>query len=119
MINITDIVALAKAGYKPSEVKELLSLASTQEDKPNEGEQKGQDQEGSNESKGSDQPEDKDQKSTVTPSESEAILSYKKKVEELEEKIQKLQQDNVHQNNEDDNTPSDEETVNEITRMFM
>ena len=33
-IGIKDIVALATAGYKPSEVKELLSLANQSEDEP-------------------------------------------------------------------------------------
>ena len=124
--NFTDIVALAKAGYKPSEVKELLELASSQEGKPadldntkQEPETKGQG-EGQEQSKGTDQPEDTPVKPTDTDSDESAILSYKKKIEELEGKISKLQSDNVHTNNEGKNNgPSDEELLNNLTRDYM
>lgn len=39
-MKITDIVALAKAGYKYSEVKELIQLASDTKDDPEKEEQK-------------------------------------------------------------------------------
>ena len=123
--NLTDIVALAKAGYKPSEVKELLELASSQEGKPDldntkqEPEIKGQG-EGQEQSKGTDQPLDTPVKPTDADSDESAILSYKKKIEELEGKISKLQSDNVHTNNEGKNSgPSDEELLNNLTRDYM
>ena len=36
MLNITDIIALAKQGYKPSDIKELLELGQAAEPRPDE-----------------------------------------------------------------------------------
>ena len=119
-INLTDIVALAKAGYKPSEVKELISLANQSEDPAPEGEQKGKAENTEQHDAGKEQPEEAQQNATSTPSEDGAILSYKEKIQELEEKLQKLQQENVHRDQSGQETEkSDEDLVNEITASFM
>ena len=119
-LNLKDIVELAKAGYKVSEVKELIALASSEETKPTEeGEQKGKDEKTQEQEAGKEQPEEAVKKSTSTPEEDSSILSYKKRVEELEEKLQKLQSDNVHKDQSDKQTKSDEELLNELTSSYM
>jgi hypothetical protein len=123
-LNLTDIVALAKAGYKPSDVKELIELASAQKEEPakeKEVETKDQAEVQVKGSSGSDQPSDETVKATGTASEDSAILSYKEKIEELEGKLSKLQSDNVHRNNIETikNQKSDEELLDEITRSYM
>ena len=123
-LNLTDIVALAKAGYKPSDVKELIELALAQKEEPakeKEVETKDQAEVQVKGSSGSDQPSDETVKATGTASEDSAILSYKEKIEELEGKLSKLQSDNVHRNNFDTikNQKSDEELLDEITRSYM
>lgn len=121
-LNLTDIVALAKAGYKPSDVKELIELSSAQKEQPEEKEVETKDQAEVQDkgSSGSDQPSDETVKATGTASDDGAILSYKKKVEELEGKLSKLQTENVHRNSEQNlNKKSDEELLDEITRSYM
>lgn len=120
-MNITDIVALAKAGYKFSEVKELLTLANQSEDETApEGDKKDQPEKTEQHDAGKEHPEDAPKKGTDTPEEDSAILSYKEKIQELEEKLQKLQSDNVHKDQSDKTgTKTDEETLDEITASFM
>ena len=118
--NLKDIVELAKAGYKVSEVKELIALASSEETKPaKDGEQKGKDEKTQEQEAGREQPEEAVKKSTSTPEEDSSILSYKEKIQELEEKLQKLQSDNVHKDQSDKQTKSDEELLNELTASYM
>lgn len=119
--NIKDIVELAKAGYKPSEVKELISLANQSEDKPEEkeGEQKGKPEKTEQHEAGKEQPDEAQKNGTSAPEEDSSILSYKKQIEELEEQVKKLQSSNVHKDQSDKNEKSDEERLNEITASFM
>ena len=120
VLNLKDIVELAKAGYKVSEVKELIALASSKETDPaKEGEQKGKDEKAQQHDAGKEQPEEAVQKSTSTPEEDSSILSYKKKIEELEAKVKSLQSDNVHKDQSDKQTKSDEELINELTASYM
>ena len=119
-LNLKDIVELAKAGYKVSEVKELIALASSEETKPaEEGEQKEKDEKAQEQEAVKEQPEEAVQKSTSTPEEDSSILSYKKKIEELEAKVKSLQSDNVHKDQSDKQTKSDEELINELTASYM
>ena len=120
-LSIKDIVELAKAGYKVSEVKELLSMASSEETDlaKEDGEQKGKAEKAEEQEAGKEQPEDAQQNATSTPQEDSSILSYKKKIEELEEKIKVLQSDNVHKDQSEVQTKSDEELINELTASYM
>ena len=120
--NLKDIVELAKAGYKVSEVKELIALASSEETQPakkEEGEQKGKGEKAEEQSEGKEQPNKAQQKPTSTPEEDSSILSYKEKIAELEEKLSKLQAANVHKDQSDKQTKSDEELLNDLTASYM
>ena len=119
--NLKDVVELAKAGYKVSEVKELIALASSNETPPakDEGEEKGKGEKTKEQEEGKEQPSEALQKPTSTPQEDSSILSYKEKIQELEEKLQKLQSDNVHKDQSEVKTKSDEELLNELTASYM
>lgn len=118
-MNISDIVALAKQGYKPSDIKELISLASSEEGNPKE-EEKIQVEKTEQHEDGKEQP-DKAPKNTTEDSSEKvtAIDEYKNKIAELEEKVKSLQNANVHKDNSDTKTKSDEDMLNDITRSFM
>lgn len=116
-LNIMDIVALAKQGYKPSDVKELIEMASSKEDDPA-PEENAQTEKPEEHDAGKEQPEEAPNKVTED-SEDANVIDYKKKVEELEAKISKLQADNIHKDTSDNNDKSDEDIVNEVTKMFM
>lgn len=120
-LNLADIVALAKQGYKVSDVKELITLASS-EDTDSAAQEKPQDEKKEEPQESVKEPtqEKETQKSTKEPAEDSVINEYKKKIEELEEKVSKLQKDNVNRDNSS-NTPgkSDEEILDDVTRSFM
>lgn len=121
-ISLADIVALAKQGYKVSDVKELIALASSEETPP-------KDQDDKPKGEKTEQPPEKEkepsksealQKPTEDPDKVTAIDEYKKKIEELENKVQKLQSDNVNKDNSGKHPDkTDEEILDDITRSFM
>ena len=116
--NLSDIVALAKQGYTVSDVKELISLASSTETEPKE-EENDQDEKTQQHEAGKEQPEEAVQKSTDDSSKVTAIDEYKKKIEDLENKLSRLQEENVHKDNSQHKEKSDDEIMNDITRAFM
>lgn len=117
--NLSDIVALAKQGYSVSDVKELISLTSSTEADPKEEVTDDQDKKTQQHEAGKEQPEEAVQKSTDDSSKVTAIDEYKKKIEELEGKLSKLQEQNVHKDNSEHKEKSDDEIMNDITRAFM
>ena len=120
MINFKDIVTLATAGYKVSEVKELIALANSAETAPaKEGEEKDQAEKTEQHDTGKEQPEEAQKNATDAPEESSVILSYKQKIEELESKVRDLQSKNVHKDNSEVKTKSDQEILDDITKSFM
>lgn len=120
MINFKDIVTLATAGYKVSEVKELIALANQSETEPaKEGEEKVQAEKTQQHEGGKEQPHEAVKNATETPKEDSVILSYKKKVEELEAQVKELQLKNVHTDNSEVKTKNEQEYLNDITASFM
>ena len=117
-MNFTDIVALAKEGYKPSDIKELMALESSQEVPSMKEEKEDQDKKTEQHEDGKERLDEAPKKSTDDSSKDSAIDEYKKKIEELEKQVKKLQSENVHKDY-DKERPSDEETLNDITRSFM
>lgn len=92
-MKLNEILALAKQGYKPSDIKELIALAedegeSTPETK---GEPEAPAEEPAEESEQENEP-DKPQDKVEEPK-----LDYKKMYEEQQKQIEKLQQTLLHQ----------------------
>lgn len=112
-LGILDIVALAKAGYKASEVKELMSM-DIQETAPVDG--------------GADNPADKDKQPPAENSaketekdkegdpEEENNIDYKSLYEEKCKELEKAQNANVHQNQPE---IKPQKTLDDIVRSFM
>ena len=118
MFKLEDIVELAKAGYKPEEVKELIKLSKEGEQEEKKEELKAP-EELKEELKAPEElkeelPEEKD--SSEDPSK---VVDYKKKVEELESKIAALQAANTRKNMADTDEKSDSETFADVMRSFM
>ena len=116
MLKLDDIVALAKQGYKPADVKELIEL-SKEADKEPEPEEKTSD----------DKPEEEptetvakpEEKPSAEPEEASKVVDYKKKVEELEAKLSELQKANTRKNIADTDEKSDSDVVAEAMKSFM
>lgn len=120
MLNLNDIVALAKQGYKPADIKELIELSRSAE--PSEGtSQVTTDNEKSNEVANNEVDNDSNVQPTEGPEESkdDQIIDYKKKVEDLEKRIADLQKANTKKNIADTDDKSDSEVVFDLARNFM
>lgn len=116
--NLSDIVALAKQGYSVSDVKELIALTSSEETKPTE-DKENQDKKTEQHEAGKEQPEEAPKKSTDKSSEVIAIDEYKKKIEELEGKLSKLQESNATKDNSEKHEKSDEDIALDLARSYM
>lgn len=112
-LTIFDIVALAKAGYKAADIKELTELEV--ESSGNEPENKPADDSGSQPPAENKPKEDLNDKAGVQTGDDN--IDYKKLYEEKCEELKTAQQANVHQNqpNETDN----KKTIDDIVRNFM
>lgn len=118
MLKLDDIVALAKSGYKVSDIKELIELskeaeASTDAPKGTVANEESVQEEPEKETVSS-QPED-----TKEEAETEKIVDYKSKVEELEEKIKVLQKANTEKKIADTDEKSDSDVLAEAMKSFM
>ena len=123
MLNLTDIVALAKQGYKPNDIKELIELTKeAPEGKPEDQEKQPKPEEPEKPSE--DKPTEDNQKDGAA---SPDQLDYKEEVEKLkaqlqetENKLSKLQKENVRRNADtDENKKSDAEAFADVMKSFM
>lgn len=115
-MNLTDIIALAKAGYSPKDIKDLVSLASDVSEKipPEEEHHEEAVIDGSDE-----------QKDAATPEEKEQALDYKQlyeeqntKIVDLEKKLEEMQKNNTRQNMQGEK-PDNQKVINDLARSFM
>lgn len=123
MLNLTDIVALAKQGYKPNDIKELIELTKeAPEGKSEDQEQQPKPEEPEKPSE--DKPKEEEKKDDAASSNQ---LDYKEEVEKLkaqlqetENKLSKLQKENVRRNADtDENKKSDAEAFADVMKSFM
>lgn len=118
-IGFKDIVALATAGYKPSDIKELIELSKV----TNNPEEASEETETHEELTNSVQNATEEDQEIVT----DDSLDYKKKLEEatsklqeMEERIQKLQKANTKEKIADsDNEISDSQVFADAMKNFM
>lgn len=119
-LNLSDIVALAKSGYSVSDVKELISLSSSEDAHQEQDEPKGEKEEELQKKEKEPSKVSEPQKPTEEPADADVIDEYITKIEELENKISNLQKENVGKDNSDRKPDkSDEEILDDITRSFM
>ena len=114
MLKLDDIVALAKSGYKVSDVKELIELSKEAEASNDAPKGTVATEEGVPEESENTKPED-----TKEEAEDEKIVDYKAKVEELEEKIKVLQKANTEKKIADTDEKSDSDVLAEAVKSFM
>lgn len=116
MLNLNDIIALAKQGYKPSDVKELIELSKTVEASEPDQEQPTETPEEVKEAP-KEAPKEEEKKEGAQAAE---IVDYKAKVEELEKKLSDLQKANTKQNaDKSEDKKSDAELFADVVKSFM
>lgn len=119
MLNLTDIVTLAKQGYKPNDIKELIELT-----KEAPAEAKSEVQPTTEEVPAENKPTEDNQKDGEASNDQ---LDYKEEVEKLkaqlqetENKLSKLQKENTRRNaDNDENKKSDAEAFADVMKSFM
>lgn len=116
-MNITDIIALAKAGYKPADIREFLAEEKTPDPKPAPGE----DQTAGHDLAAPDDPPAVSQDdATAGPDD------YTKQIEELTEannklmeQLKNLQEANSRAAQAAEDKKSDQDILNDMARSFM
>lgn len=107
-MKIQDIVALAKAGYKIDEIKELLATPIPDQDEPNQTTQdeQGTDTTDTQPAQGTD--------TTDTQTTQEQEVDYKALYEESQRKLAIAQQQNVHENVSNNNNINEDDKLADI-----
>lgn len=108
-MTLTDIIALAKEGYKPSDIKELIALGTEAPEKTEEAEQKTQEEESANDKAEEKEPEAEEQEA----------IDYKSKYEEVNAKLAELQKAFTNQNNDKGQDHNDNDLFMEAMKKFM
>lgn len=120
MFNFSDLVALAKQGYTPADIKQLIELSRTAEkedSKASEGDTITENN--ANIETPSDTVAAPEEVKEEPDQEDSKIVDYKKKVEELEKKIADLQKANTEKNIADTDEKSDLDVFTEAMKSFM
>lgn len=109
-MKLTDIICLAKQGFTAKDIKDLMSLETSDDlqNKPTE--------EDHAEGAGADEPNE--QKDDATQ-DAEPDIDYKKLYEESQNELKKARKENLQQNLDDPNKPTKQDTINELVRSFM
>lgn len=119
---LKDIVALSKeAGISLSESISLYKMyqKDSSEDKKPDAKEKQGPEKTEEQDTGKEQPEGAPE-NEPQPEHKDNVIDYKSKYEEIEEKLEKLQQENVARDISGSETKkSDEDIINDITRSFM
>lgn len=113
---ISDIIAFAKAGWSPADVKQTIELANKMEQDDNSPEVK----DSAAEQVQADQDADEKPAAAAEPDAQADAVDYKKLYEEQKALTEKLQQENIRQDTSkgfDEKT--DQEKLNDIFAAFM
>lgn len=114
-MNITDIIALAKAGYKPADVREFLSEEKTPEvNAPEDDQSTGQDPAASN-----DQPAESQEDATAPDDYISRISDLTEANKKLMDQLKNLQEANSRQRQPAPEIKSDQDILNDLARSFM
>lgn len=113
-MNIGDIIALAKAGYKMADIKELMA-AELPTEAPTQEEITAQKESLNKEESDTDAVTPTDTPESVEPDEPD----YKKLYEQTKRDLQEVQRGNLSKTLESNNDKSPEESFAELARQFM
>lgn len=125
MLKLDDIVALAKQGYKPNDIKELIELSKTsetsdqKEDLPAPEENKPTKDIQTEELPAPEETKTPSQGTTANEASDTKVVDYKAKVEELEAKLAELQKANTRRNIADTDIKSDSDVFADAMKSFM
>lgn len=111
-MTITDIIALAKQGYKPSDIKELLEISEKLPAEPQPTENEPQEPDEREQT-----PAENNSVETVEEPEKDSV-DYKSLYEATQKTVETLQNANINQNIQKDKL-DDSAVFNDIVKSFM
>lgn len=113
---LTDIIALAKAGYSPKDIKDLIALAEPTPQAPGSTDPEP-------EPEGTPGPEtpsiEEPTKEIPAIDEKSNVIDYQEKVRELEAKIAEMQKENVSKDISGNEIKSDDDMLADLVRKYM
>lgn len=112
---LTDIIALAKAGYSPKDVKDLIALSEPTPQAPESPDPEPEEKKPEPETPSIEEPT----KEIPAIDEKSNVIDYQEKVKELEAKIAEMQKENVSKDISGNETKSDDDLLAEIVRKYM
>lgn len=112
-MKFSDILALAKNGYSPKDIKDLLALSDPDEPEKQEPEQEKQEPEQKQEPEPKPEPEPEQKQEQEQPDDKDA------KIIDLEKKIAELQKLNTTKDLSDKKPQSDDDIFKELMKEFM
>ena len=117
-MKLEDIIALAKQGYKPSDIRELIELANTQGQEETPAGEQGED--AHSEDAESEHATDGDKPTGENAGANDNAVDYKALYEESQRQLQLAQKANTRKDMSDSaDSESDEDLLNELARSFM
>lgn len=115
-IGLKDIIGLAMKGYKPSDIKELISIAETAQEVNDQGSEDGT--EGNEGQAQSDSSEDSsDDETKETPDKDQDTSKLQADIISLQEKIKTLQAENIKKDIQGE-VKTDQEKFEELVKNF-
>lgn len=115
---LSDIAALARAGYKVSEVKELLQLSKQPEAAPEAAAPNPEKDQAQPEPQNDDKPDAKKTEKKPAEPEPKANDANEEKIKALQEQIKKLQEQNASRDNSG-TKPDTEKQLQDLVASFM
>ena len=120
---LTDIIALAKAGYSPKDIKDLIALSEPTPQAPETPDPETPDPEPKQEPEKKPEPEtpsiEEPTKEIPAIDEKSNVINYEEKVKELEVKIAEMQKENVSKDISGNKTKSDNDLLADLVRKYM
>ena len=114
MLTIKDIVELAKAGYKPAEVKELLELSKSEDNKevPEDNKEAPEDKK--------EEPKEKKEVPEDKKEDEDKDIDYKSLYESTKKELDKAQKENRKKDiSSDEDNKTDEDILKDLFKEFM
>ena len=112
-MNLKDLLTFVKAGYKPSDVKELLGMVQ-EDDTTTQGQSEIQQRDVAQPDTATD--------NTASNSEEQPddhIAEMQRQIDDLKKQLQEAQNKNQNQDLSGGNHPDDQQTINDMVRSFM
>jgi len=120
---LSDVAALARAGYSVSDVKEILQMSKAQPDAPAGEPEEPEEQQDKREPE---KPNPEKEEEPGAPDKAENIEELKKKIatmqeqnDKLQEQLKQAQKDNINKDQGDKKTPTNDEQLAAIFQDFM